>query len=163
MATRMKMIAVSVTLLATSGILFAADEAGQRCAQVRDDAERLACYDHAFGKPTAAATAATTAPVTAPAPKEQFGFTEGQVARNSGQSAAQTAPESVTAAITALDVRRDGKFVVTLDNAQVWAQSEFNSQADVEIGDRITVRRGMLGSYLLVTKAGIGTRVKRVK
>ena len=53
--------------------------------------------------------------------------------------------------------------MVTLDNAQVWAQSEINSQADVEIGDSVTVRRGALGSYLLVTKAGIGTRVKRVK
>jgi hypothetical protein len=52
---------------------------------------------------------------------------------------------------------------VTLDNAQVWAQSEFNSQADVEIGDSVTVRRAAFGSYLLVTKAGIGTRVKRVK
>ena len=46
---------------------------------------------------------------------------------------------------------------------QVWAQAEFNSQADVEIGDSVTVRRGALGSYLLVTKAKIGTRVKRVK
>jgi len=45
----------------------------------------------------------------------------------------------------------------------VWSQSEFNSQADVDIGDTITVRRGALGSYLLVTKAGIGTRVRRVK
>ena len=65
--------------------------------------------------------------------------------------------------IKSLDWRRDGKFVVTLDNTQVWAQSEFNSQADVQVGDAITVRRGALGSYLLVTKAGLGTRVMRVK
>jgi hypothetical protein len=85
------------------------------------------------------------------------------MARNTGQSTASVAPDSVTAAIKSLDRRRDGKFVVTLDNTQVWAQSEFNSQADVQVGDAITVRRGALGSYLLVTKAGIGTRVKRVK
>ena len=96
-------------------------------------------------------------------PKAQFGFTEKEAARNTGQPAGSTTPSSVTATITSLDRRRDGKFVVTLDNTQVWSQSEFNSQADVDIGDTITVRRGALGSYLLVTKAGIGTRVRRVK
>ena len=148
---------MSLTLIVTSGILFAADEAQHPCAHVRNDTDRLACYDQAFGKPAASAAASS------PAPKEQFGFTEKEMARNTGQSAAPAAPDSVTAAIKSLDRRRDGKFVVTLDNAQVWAQSEINSQADVQAGDAITVRRGALGSYLLVTKAGIGTRVKRVK
>jgi len=157
MTAPMKTIAMSVTLVVTSGILFAADEAQHPCAHVRNDTDRLACYDQAFGKPPASAAA------TSPAPKEQFGFTEKEMARNSGQSATPAAPDSVTAAIKSLDWRRDGKFVVTLDNTQVWAQSEFNSQADVQVGDAITVRRGALGSYLLVTKAGIGTRVKRVK
>ena len=157
MTAPLKTIAMSVTLIATSGILFAADEVQHPCAHVRDDTDRLACYDQAFGKPPASAAA------TSPAPSEQFGFTEKEMARNTGQSAVPAAPDSVTAAIKSLDWRRDGKFVVTLDNTQVWAQSEFNSQADVQVGDAITVRRGALGSYLLVTKAGIGTRVKRVK
>ena len=157
MTAPLKTIAMSVTLIATSGILFAADEAQHHCVQLRNDTERLACYDQAFGKPPASAAA------TSPAPSEQFGFTEKEVARNTGQSTASIAPDSVKAAIKSLDRRRDGKFVVTLDNTQVWAQSEFNSQADVQVGDAITVRRGALGSYLLVTKAGIGTRVKRVK
>ena len=153
----MKTIAMSVTLIVTSRILFAADEVQHPCAHVRDDTDRLACYDQAFGKPPASAAA------TSPAPSEQFGFTEKEMAHNTRQSAAPAAPDSVTAAIKSLDRRLDGKFVVTLDNTQVWAQSEFNSQADVQVGDAITVRRGALGSYLLVTKAGIGTRVKRVK
>ena len=156
MTAPMKTIAMSVTLIVTSGMLFAADEVQHQCAHVRNDTDRLACYDQAFGKPPAAAA-------TSPVPNEQFGFTEKEMARNTGQSAAPAAPDSVTAAIKSLDRRLDGKFVVTLDNTQVWAQSEFNSQADVQVGDAITVRRGALGSYLLVTKAGIGTRVKRVK
>ena len=157
MTAPMKKIAMTVTLMVTSGILFAADAAQHPCAHVRNDTDRLACYDQAFGRPPASAAA------TSPAPNEQFGFTEKEMARNTGQSAAPAAPGSVTAAIKSLDWRRDGKFVVTLDNTQVWAQSELNSQADVQVGDAITVRRGALGSYLLVTKAGIGTRVKRVK
>jgi hypothetical protein len=150
----MKTIVVGIALIGISGFLSAADTATHPCAEVRDDAQRLACYDQAFGK---------HANPDAAKPEGQFGFTEQEVARNTGQSAEPATPTSVTATVKSLDHRRDGKFVVTLDNAQVWSQSEFNSQADVEIGDTITVRRGALGSYLLVTKAGIGTRVRRVK
>jgi hypothetical protein len=157
MTARMKTIAMSATLIVTSGILSAADGSGHRCAQIRDNAERLACYDQAFGKPAESVAA------IAAAPDQHFGFKEKEMARNDPQPAVSSAPDSVTAAIKSVDRRRDGKFVVTLDNAQVWAQSEFNSLADVEIGDPVTVRRGVLGSYLLVTRAGIGTRVKRVK
>jgi hypothetical protein len=157
MTSRMKTIAMSATLIVTSGTLFAAGDTGHRCAQVRDNVERLACYDQAFGKP------AEAAPAIAPVPEQHFGFKEKEVARKDPQPAVSAAPDSVAAAIKSVDRRRDGKFVVTLDNDQVWAQSEFNSQADVEIGDPVTVRRGVLGSYLLVTRAGIGTRVKRVK
>jgi hypothetical protein len=150
----MKTIVIGIALFGIAGTVFAADTTTHPCASVRDDTERLTCYDRAFGKPVE--------PVAA-VPKAQFGFTEREVARNTGQSAGSATPSSVTATITSLDRRRDGKFVVTLDNTQVWSQSEFNSQADVDIGDTITVRRGALGSYLLVTKAGIGTRVRRVK
>src|SRR6187399_2388590 len=150
----MKTILIGIALIGIPETLFAADAPSHLCASVRDDSERLRCYDQAFGKPAE--------PVAA-APKARFGFTEKEVARNTGQTAESAAPSSVTATITSLARLHDGKFVVTLDNAQVWSQSEFNSQADVGIGDTITVRRGALGSYLLVTKAGIGTRVRRVK
>jgi len=150
----MKTLLIGIALIGIPETLFAADAPSHPCASVRDDRERLRCYDQAFGKPAE--------PVAA-APKAQFGFTEKEVARNTGQTAESAAPSSVTATITSLARLHDGKFVVTLDNAQVWSQSEFNSQADVGIGDTITVRRGALGSYLLVTKAGIGTRVRRVK
>jgi hypothetical protein len=147
-------IAVAVTLLATSGTLFAANDAKHPCTHVRDNTDRLACYDQAFGKP---------ADPVAAAPQEQFGFKEKEVERKTAKTVEAEAPTSVSAAITALSRLHDGKFVVTLDNAQVWSQSEINSQADVQVGDPVTVRRGVLGSYLLVTKAGIATRVRRVK
>jgi len=146
--------AACVALIAASQTLFAADDAKHPCAHVRDSADRLACYDQAFGKPADAAAAA---------PREQFGFKEKEVERQAGKSAEPAAQANVTAAIISLARQADGKFIVTLDNAQVWSQSEFNSQADLRVGDPVTVRRAALGSYLLVTKAGIATRVKRLK
>jgi hypothetical protein len=148
-------IAAALVLGANSPALLAADTAKHPCANVRDNADRLACYDQAFGKP--AETAA------APAPQAQFGYTEQEARRQAGHTAEDDGTKSISATVTALERSRDGKFVVTLDNAQSWSQSEYNSQADVSVGDTVTVGRGALGSYLLVTKAGIGTRVRRVK
>jgi hypothetical protein len=139
-------VAVVAASFTASANLRAEEGTGHPCAQVRDDGDRLACYDKAFGKPATAA------------PPERFGLPPKEPS-----PAQAAAPDSVTAAVTALDRLRDGKFVVTLDNAQVWSQSEINSQAIVQVGDTVTVRRGAFSSYLLVTKAGIATRVKRVK
>jgi hypothetical protein len=150
MRTELISIALGVALIASTRTLFGADDAKHPCAQVRDNTDRLACYDQAFGRPANS--------VAAPAVK--FGLPEKEVPRQSGENAPQA---SVSAAITSISRQRDGKFIVKLDNAQVWSQTEINSQADVQVGDAITVRRGALGSYLLVTKAGIGTRVRRVK
>jgi hypothetical protein len=50
-----------------------------------------------------------------------------------------------------------------LDNAQIWSQSEINSKANVRVDDLVTVRRAVLGSYLLVTGVGVATRVTREK
>lgn len=146
-------VAAVFILGAASSAPMAAESAKHPCTHVRDDADRLACYDQAFGKPEE--------PVAVP--ETQFGYTEQEAQRQAGKAPEPEGPRSITAAVTSLDRQRDGKFVVTLDNSQVWSQSEYNSQADVSVGDTVTVRRGALGSYLLVTKAGIGTRVKRVK
>ena len=118
-----------------------------RCAELRDDAERLACYDAEFGRPTA------SAPTPAPAERD-FGVT---------RKKAEPEITSVTSVVAAVAAKRDGRFVVTLANGQVWEQSELESKARVEAGDTVTVRRASFGSHLIVTKAGIATRVKRVK
>jgi hypothetical protein len=122
-----------------------------RCAELRDDAERLACYDAEFGKPTAA----VPSPASESAEKD-FGL----AAHGTPQR-----PEiaSVTSVVAAVARQRDGRFLVTLANGQLWAQSELESKASVETGDYVTVRRAAFGSYLIVTKSGIATRVKRVK
>lgn len=133
------------------GLLFSissdlrAGDAPHTCASLTNDAERLACYDRHFGKPQ--------------------GHTNGASAAMSPRDEERAAAKnfSVTATVTALERRRDGLFVATLDNGQVWSQSELDSRAELRVGETVTVRRGALGSHLLITAAGIGTRVKRVR
>ena len=124
-----------------------ATDAVEQCTAIVDDADRLACYDRMFGSPHAPANGASNS---------------GSVTDDRRSSGAKKV-FNFSAAVTTVDRRRDGLFVITLDNDQVWAQTELNSRADVRIGDVVTIRKGALGSYMLSTRAGIGTRVRRMR
>lgn len=150
-----------------------------RCSDLYDDAQRLACYDAAFGKPArpagsgaatprapaatataagapaAAAPAAVRAAPVAPAPPAAVSTAPAASAR-----AHAAKPSSVSAGVTAVTRRADGRLVVTLDDGQVWSQIERDAAVEVAVGDKVTVRPGLLGSNILVTRAGVQTKVK---
>jgi hypothetical protein len=147
------------------------------CVGIEDAQERLACYDRAYGRnvvskttataaPAAAATAARAAPAPA-APKDpvaEFGLTEAakQAKDPAKAAAAAAAPTSVTAKVISIRFKKYGEFVVTLDNGQVWEQNEPMPSAIVRVGDAVTVKKAVLGSYTLVTAARVATKVHRV-
>lgn len=152
---------------------------GASCVAVNDDAARLACYDRAFGRKAAssrtAATATSAAPVAAPptnavpapaAPKDpvaEFGLTEAaRQAKDPVKAAEAAAPTSIAAKVISVRFRKYGEFVVTLDNGQVWEQNEPMPSAVVRVGDTVTVKKAVLGSYTLVTAARVATKVHRV-
>jgi hypothetical protein len=91
-----------------------------------------------------------------------FGLTE-HARRSLEPDPAKRKPSSITAAVAAVTRGRDTRFVITLDNGQVWRQIETLSQARVDVGDTITIREASLGSFLLVTSNRIATRVRRVR
>ena len=111
--------------------------------------------------------AADTAPATAAArsPEQEFGLTPQQVIKAiKPQPPVQEAePASITAAVTELRKQATGEFLAVLDNGQMWAQREINTRVRLRIGERVTIRRGSLGSYLLENSSGLATRVRRVK
>ena len=160
---------------------------GASCVAMNDDAARLACYDRAYGRnadgktaatatsgAAAAAAAAAPAPATAArvapapaAPKDpvaEFGLTEAakQAKDPAKAAAAAIAPTSVTAKVISVRFRKYGEFVVTLDNGQVWEQNEPMPSAIVRVGDTVTVKKAVLGSYTLVTAARVATKVHRI-
>jgi hypothetical protein len=137
---------LAATVLCTAKAL-GADPPAHPCAGIQPDAERLACYDQAFGKGATPADGASGL--------REFG--------DEARQEPQKKISRISATVASVERRREGHFVVTLDNGQVWVQSELNSRADVRVGDLVTVRRGALGSYLLDTRAGIATRVKRIR
>jgi hypothetical protein len=119
---------------AAGGVAALAAEQSHPCATILDDASRLACYDTAFGAPDSP--------------------------RNDAARREEKSNFSFSAVVSGLE-RRGDRFVATLDNGQVWSQTETNTRIDIRVGDTVTIRRGALGSYLLSDGGGLATRVKR--
>jgi hypothetical protein len=152
-----------LSLLAIPFAVHAA-QPSHRCAEQVSDAQRLACYDLAFGKP-ARAPAAPAAAAAAKPPSVQTPAAQGEKkAQPQVPASAPTArPTQITASIAALRQKLDGRYEATLQNGEVWLQLEPDRSVELAVGDTVTIRPAALGSHMLVTKAGIRTRVKRVE
>lgn len=150
------------------------------CGAIASDAERLACYDREMAALTAAtapasapaaaptakapAAVAATAPAAAAASQAEFGTNPelARAQRKKEKSAEDPKPEQISARVSELQVPKTGEFVVKLDNGQVWRRIE-GGPFSLEVGDAVTIRSGMLGSFWLVAADSQRTRVKRVR
>lgn len=154
------------------------------CAQIGDDSERLACYDElagrvmpgtgsssslvsgpasadAAGRTTAAGTTAagTTAAVAASNPEADFGLSDKAIKqRDPGKWV-----ESVTGKVINVALAASDRYVITLDNGQVWMQSETNTRQILSPGDTVTIKRAALGSYKLSGPRSVYWRVRRLR
>jgi hypothetical protein len=165
----------------------------QRCAGVTEDKARLACYD-ALVRPVQEALAKPPEPqeVTHPPTKEEqkswFGFnltglfnsspsqqttpqqfgSENLPSTKQKVEAAKEEVESISAGITDYAFTPFGKFIVFLDNGQVWRQlqgdsdhAQFRKNAK---DNKVTIERGLIGSYnLSVNDSSRVFKVERVK
>ena len=140
-----------------------------RCSAIFDDSQRLACYDGAFGKPARPAAAVATAPAApqsvAPAPAPSPPRVAPPPVASAAPAAAPAQPakskdEPFPAKVVAVGQLPNDRFTVTLDNGQLWMQLERDVGAEVRVGDTVTLRPAMLGSWILETRAGIRTRVR---
>ena len=110
-----------------------------------------------------AATAASE-PVLSSEPKLSqkniFGQGETEL-RKAVQEATDTKEiDRIEAIVVEVHKSASGKAVITLDNGQVWKQSD-SSRARLSVNDKVTIRRRSFGSYSLYsTKTSI--RVKRI-
>jgi hypothetical protein len=131
----------------------------ERCRSIHSDRERLACYDRAL--PPLQTPVATTNTGVNPS-VNRFGLSAAQQ-RAADPAAHRDDVDRLDATVRELRRLSTGAFVLTLDNGQQWQQSEVNSRIWPEKGDRVSIRRGMLGSFLLITPANVATRVRRLK
>jgi hypothetical protein len=108
--------------------------------------------------PSTAAVAATAAVAPAPQPVvnpvEQFGLdpaaTQKQAARTAAPPPAQVI-DSIESTVTESKRRGTGELVLTLANGQVWTQTQADSKVWIKPGDPVTIKKALLGSYMLVS------------
>ncbi len=71
--------------------------------------------------------------------------------------------DSITAGVTEYSFNPFGKFIVFLDNGQVWKETD-SDPAHFRSGDSVTIERGLLGSYNLhINDSSKVFKVTRVK
>jgi hypothetical protein len=165
----------------------------QKCGTVADDKARLACYD-ALVRPAQTALARPPEPQEAdhpPTPEEQkswFGFdisglfgtspsqqttpqkfgSENLPSTKATEETAEAAVDSISAGVTDYAFTPFGKFIVFLDNGQVWRQIQGDSdQATFKKAaqdNKVVISRGFVGSYnLTINGSSKVFKVMRVK
>jgi hypothetical protein len=127
-----------------------------RCAEVADNLERLTCYDRQNPPRQAAAPPRL--------PDASFGVSADLKRKQAAANPTMPRePDRITTKVVRVTEARPGDVQFEFDNGQVWQQTERRLESIAEIGDEITITRGALGSYFLVGKSKLSTRVKRVK
>jgi hypothetical protein len=118
----------------------------------------------ASSAPTSAPAAAATAASPAAASSD-FGLSA-ETVRKRQAAADPSAPkeaEAIVARVKTVQTRARGEYRITLDDGQVWDETQHTSDAQPpQVGETVTIKRGMLGSYFLSHSAGLALRVKRI-
>lgn len=162
--------AAAVALLASQA---PAADGTRRCFEIYEDAARLACYDALFGKPARPAGATqTAAPAQATPSAPAVPAAPPVVSRAAAPAAAPVPPAQptsrpndapVTGRIVSVSRLSGDRFAITLDNGQVWTQLERDPAAEVRVGDTVSIKPAMLGSWMLETRGGVRTRVRAAR
>ncbi|BDY06808.1 hypothetical protein [Ferrimonas sp. YFM] len=133
-----------------------AAEAVVNCASEKDKLDRLVCFDK-LGKPMKALAQSKKAlPPQAKAPEaanERFGLSDKRPEE----------PEAIKASVSKLKQDPYGKFIITLDNGQVWKQID-SKRFRFKKDKPVTIEKASLGSFMLTQEGSSkSARVKRVQ
>ncbi|MGQ0741264.1 MAG: hypothetical protein ACT4OG_03065 [Alphaproteobacteria bacterium] len=185
----LRLTILAVAMLAAAPIALAATPREMlnllaQCAEAKDSIERLACFDK-----LAPQLRETVAAMKKPSERTEedrislfgfdfggvFGSREGPTTPEEFGKAQVRAPEeeveileSITAGVTEYAMTPFGKFIVFLDNGQVWRQLD----ADTGVArflkpasrNKVIISRGLLGSYnLKINDQNLIFKARRVK
>lgn len=144
------------------------------CATLEADAERLACYDTAVGRLKAAEDAGEVATVTRAeveqVQKESFGFSIPSLPKLAlpklGSDKSDSAElAQIEFAVTKIKPNAYKKLTVTLENGQVWQQTDSDSvyYSKKKPPKTAVVKSSRFGGFKMKLDGGTAFRVKRVE
>jgi hypothetical protein len=121
----------------------------RRCARESDQTQRLACFD---------ALVSSLPKIEA----DQFGMTADVAQKRNPDTFRPKQSEAITGKIVALREGAQGRLIFTLDNGQVWAQTESRPSISFAVGDAVRLEHGAMSSLWLAADRDRKTRVKRI-
>ncbi|MCB2067799.1 MAG: hypothetical protein KDE15_14300 [Erythrobacter sp.] len=146
----------------------------RNCAQIDDATARLACYDNniraAGGNPRnsvpgqmAVPNGGTGAPIAAQGGAAGFGAEDIRTPDRFQTPAGQV--DELTARVAAVAQQQPGIYLVTLEDGAQWlfTDSVSFSFRPPRVGDRVSIDRASLGSFLMTVGQQPSVRVRRVR
>lgn len=143
------------------------------CIDVAEDLERLACYDAAVGRLKAAEETGDVVTVTRQQVEEvkrdSFGFSLPSLPKlvmpKLGGDDDGGEIKEMTIAVDRITRGGDGKFIIYLENGQVWQQIEnkkvyYSAKRGVE---NVTIKSAALGSFRMQFDDGVPFRARRIQ
>jgi hypothetical protein len=150
---RMGLRSIMLTLaLASAPVLAGIDPLAdglRRCSLETEEQKRLACFD-------------TLVSALPKIQSDQFGMTADIARKRDPVAVPKSENESLAGKIAALWEAPRGEYIVTLDNGQVWMQTEPRSRIRFEVGEAVQIEHGALGSLWLAADHHRKTQVKRI-
>lgn len=164
MLRKMTLVTLFVVLSSPALANSSVADAVKQCAQTQNSLQRLVCFDRIAARlqdysdevlPEAVQRQTPTI-----VPPKAVANAETKVA-DFGR--AEVVEDTLIARVASLSYDRNDYFTVTLNNGQVWRQTEV-SRIKISEGDKVTIEQGVFGSFILKSEASNRTaRVKRVK
>ncbi len=114
----------------------------RECAALKEDGDRLACFDKVSASLPREDVAARPAP--SPVPKAEV-------------------PARITAKVTTMRELSTGALLIELDNGQSWRTIPEDARLMLKVGDTVTISRGAFGSFRLATPGNRFARVSLVR
>lgn len=139
-----------------------------RCRTIPDPTQRLACFDSAAGSLVAAARSGQVSVVDRgelrQARRSLFGFSMPKLPFFAGDESANDVSDEIETTIKAAGSIGNGKYrIILTEGNAVWETTETSiSLRDPKAGQKITIKRGPMGSYFLRINGQRGVRGRRV-
>jgi hypothetical protein len=128
----------------------ALDDALRRCAKEHDQTQRLACFD---------ALASSLPQIEA----DRFGMTADIKRQRDPVAVEEAKHEVLSGKIVGLRQAPRGEWIFTLDNQQVWIQSEARASIQFAVGEAVHIEHGAMSSLWLAADKNRKVRVKRLQ
>src|SRR5688572_23854900 len=126
------------------------------CAAMRNATERLACYDKAVAHIESGSAA--------PSAENMFGASTALAPdREAERETKGDELRHISGTVVSVSRSESGLLTLSLDNEQVWRQTDADTTLTIETGDSVTISRASLGTFRLVDKRGRSSRFKRLR